>query len=160
MHNQRDNALICRRCGSMNRIDWQFCARCGAPLTRSSQSHQSPTSTTNQYPLRWAIPLLSGLFIIIVLTGAWMMWRALHPSPGQVSANPAAPAYTRATPSSSEPIDPVELKAREALRNAERQFGIQPPPTDHRGQVHLRGGGSISADQYNGVRQRLNQLGY
>ncbi len=53
----------------------------------------------------------------------------------------------------------VEAQAQEEIKKLYKQSGISPPPTDPNGNVHLRGGGAISTEQWEKAKQSLQQGG-
>jgi hypothetical protein len=56
-----------------------------------------------------------------------------------------------------EGVDPdsPEGRARRELERLYKQYGVGDPPADPEGRVHLRGGGTISADEWRRLRERL-----
>jgi hypothetical protein len=80
------------------------------------------------------------------------------------SAPAAAVPITAPTPSVDEAAnaavndsDPVVEESKRFIDRESRRAGLPDPPTSSDGRVHLRGGGSISADQYRDAQRHVSE---
>ncbi|HXG24100.1 MAG TPA: hypothetical protein VNJ09_06045 [Chthonomonadales bacterium] len=54
-------------------------------------------------------------------------------------------------------VDPVEVQARQELERLRREFGVGTAPVGPDGRVHLRGGGSISPEEWERAMRSLEK---
>ncbi len=85
-------AVVCAKCGAINRPTWEFCARCNESLEGATSVEESigPATATEADPSASAAPAnaiaLAGLLALVIVGAA--AWRALSSAPS-VAPNPS-----------------------------------------------------------------------
>jgi hypothetical protein len=109
-------------------------------------------------------------FVIVLFVARARSGSALSASTGQTgtqtqetqrsASDVAGPAPTTDAQTAPPPVagDPVEEEARRAVSREGATLGLPPPATvSPDGRVHLRTGGTISADEWNEARRKLKE---
>lgn len=152
-----DNAFIhCLRCGCQNPLGMDRCRRCGAslPPPEALLPHQGPARGGRRSS--WVIAVFSaavlGLGALLFLTRI-----ASGPPirPGVPPFSGTGPAPSASVPAAPAGQDPLIEEAQRTIRRLQEEHGLTPPPADDAGRVHLRSGGSISAEEWERAARSL-----
>ena len=141
--------------------------------TSQSASHQHPIEIARGYPVPAghtsigkgtlaAMVLAVGAIAIILV---WLIMGRLHgdsETAHPVSSKPtaiAAPSDSSApsTSPAQEESDPLVAESKRFIERESRHAGLPEPPVSDDGQVHLRSGGSISAERYREVQRHVQE---
>ncbi len=177
--------VACPSCRSNNFLGRPQCWQCGASLpppeaaapTAAAPAAAQPAFAPAQAsptpsPARRVGVIVGGAAacILVGLTGAVMVSGRSHPSSGgnrAVAAQQAELERMRQQmlhgsdlpqPSSATSSDPTQAAARREIDRLRREAGMADPHADSSGQVHLQGGGSMSADEWRKTQRALGGL--
>ena len=101
-----------------------------------------------------------GMFLVV-----WAVAGRMHSASEPVRATSSEPApifaptpqETPAARAVTDDSDPVVAESKRFIERESRHAGLHEPPAASDGRVHLRGGGSISTDQYRDAQRRLQE---
>lgn len=160
--------IRCSRCGANNFPGAPACFQCGAALSGSAPTAparisqplpRAPVSWLNQAPARRPSPLayaaVAALTFLLALAVVLLVRRSGTPAPAAGTLSPPAASAPTAAPALT--MDPLQAAAQQAISNGKRGLGEEAPPVSPDGRIHLQNGGSISQDEYNAAKSRMEQ---
>ena len=107
--------------------------------------------------------LLAGVGAVAFLA-MWLWVGPRRSDIGTTSALPSAAAPVQPPVSSEttarsavEEADPIVAESRRLIERESRHAGLPEPPTSSDDRVYLRGGGSITRDQYRDAQRRVQE---
>ncbi|MCX6379114.1 MAG: zinc ribbon domain-containing protein [Armatimonadetes bacterium] len=166
---------LCPRCQASAPVEAGVCGKCGHQYRTHFTPHQVQPAIS---PPLQAKPVdgkvnrvLITMLATLVAVGSFgtVIWMGTRPKPDKpasrttIHAQNVAPIErpVQETPielPKSTRLDPVEAEARRALERAKRNIDIplaDTTPKDSDGRIHLRGGGSVSKDDWNAARNAV-----
>lgn len=170
---------LCPRCQTPAPLDARFCSQCGrqyrTQFPSSSPSAPSglgevPASSTPfplgrgaggvgtnaQSPLLKEI-LLGGTALLVFCMVLFAAIRARQANTPHTLLPPAGPVGLSG-PAQTPAVDPLTAEAQRAVERADQRLGLPPPGSvDAQGRIHLRTGGTISKEEWDAARRKVEQ---
>ncbi len=175
-----DGRIACPRCRANNFVGQAQCWQCHTPLPPAALVPASPIAPVSTW--RPDVRILLPVVAVVTFGIVWfLVGRSQSPersapvslppqtlssenSRSRPDAVPALPqentssAAQTNTPTAPTDSDPLTSQAQREVERARREVGLPPSaPADPNGRVHLRGGGTISAEEWEEAQRKLQQ---
>lgn len=155
--------IACPRCGANCMPGQDRCWQCGGSLPPPEAVLGTPSVPRGQgrrgAPWLLLIPVVAVAILVLGLfAAARLRQRQGGPDSDIRSLSAEIEALRAGRPAAARPEEPLSPEAEEARRTIERlqrQHGLAPPAADPEGRVHLRSGGTMSAEEWQRYRDAL-----
>ncbi|HZT44145.1 MAG TPA: zinc ribbon domain-containing protein [Chthonomonadaceae bacterium] len=162
---------VCPRCQTPAPLEARFCSQCGRqyrtqfPASSPSSPAAAPETSFTAAP-RAQTPLLKEILLggTALLVFCVVLFSAIHArqanEPHTLLPPPMPPAgpVGLSGPAEAPAVDPLTSEAQHAVERANQRLGLPPPGSvDAQGRIHLRTGGTISKEEWDAARRKVEQ---